>query len=158
MTDLLSRFRQEVLESFEFLATEFGLQPQEPRAHAPELWMSFASPTTEVSVIYEVGAVPWVEIARREMSDGRPLKIEASSLELLLEERASSGTIQCDVSQPGEEAFRACLRLKAAALREFGSDILRGDFEVFSKLRLRSAENERRRNLEMFGSENGQTR
>ncbi len=158
MTDLASEFERDVRESFSFLKEEFGFQPQEVRAHLPEMWVTFASAAAEVTIIYEVGSTPWVELARRGTCDGKLVKTETSSVELLLEERApSTGIPECEIAGPGTEAFRICLRAKAAALREFGSDILRGNFDVFPRLRVRAAENERKRNLELFGSADGET-
>lgn len=158
MTDLASEFARDVRQSFSFLEEEFGFQPGNVHAHLPEVWVSFSSSATEVTIIYEVGSTPWVELARRSTCDGKLVKTETSSLELLLEERApSTGIRECEIAEAGTEAFRACLRAKAAALREFGSDILRGNFDVFPRLRVRAAENERKRNLELFGSADGET-
>ncbi len=144
-------------ESFGFL-TELGFHAEQVRVHLPEVWVSLSGDVTEVTIIYGAGSTPWVELARRGTSQGTVVKAETSSLELLLEERAPSASMpQCEIAQPGSEAFRACLRAKAAALREFGSDILGSNFEVFPRLRIRAAENERKRNLELIGSTNGET-
>ncbi len=157
MSDITREFERDVCESFNFLKEEFGFQVEEVRVHLPEVWASFFSDVTEVTIIYEVGSTPWVELARRGTWRGKRVKAETSSLELLLEERAPSFSMpQCEIAQPGTEAFRACLRAKAGALREFGSDILGGNFDVFPRLRIRAAENERKRNLELFGSADGE--
>lgn len=157
MTHLSSEFERDVNESFSFLKEEFGFQLDKINIHLPEIWMSFVNDTTAVSIIYEVGSTPWVELARRGNWHGKLVKAETSSLELLLEERAPSLSMpECEIGQPGTEAFRACLGAKAAALRQFGADILDGNFDVFPKLRILAAENERRRNLDLFGSANGE--
>lgn len=158
MNDLAAAFERDVRESFSFLKDEFGFQSEQLHAHLPEVSVGFSSDATEVTVIYEVGSIPWVELARRGTWRGAAVKAETSSLELLLEERAPSDSMpQCEIAQPGTETFRACLRAKAAALRKFGSDILGGNFEVFPRLRNRAAENEQKRNLELFGSTTGET-
>ena len=158
MNYMRPEFARDVWESFGFLTDEFGFQPGEVTIHLPELWVSYSTDATEITIIYEVGSTPWVELARRGNWHGKLVKTETSSLELLLEERTPSASIlECEAGQPGTEAFRACLRAKATALRRFGADILGGNFDVFPRLRIRAAENERKRNLELFGSADGET-
>jgi len=55
------------------------------------------------------------------------------------------------------QAMSARVKRKARHLKEFGAGLLRGDFSLLPKLEERARLNLRRRNLELFGSENGET-
>lgn len=136
-------FEQKVLEAFRYLIDDYGYQRQSTSIHAPECWTTFRSVTTAVTVHYEIGSTPWVELAELVRDGDRAVERRRTSLELLLRERA-----------PDEQTFTAAsdddipraLREKARQLRTYGDDILRGDFSVFPRQREVAEENLNTRN------------
>src|SRR5262249_62266318 len=92
---------------------------------------------------------PWVELPRLEQTNTR--SAERYDLSFLLTERDPSwkGSPRCDdIDDPRLPTF---LNELAEKLRQFGSDVLRGDFSIFPQLKRRAEENLRRTDKELFG-------
>lgn len=57
--------------AFAHLQSDYGFRLTERRAVGSEAWGTYENPTTRVTVHYELGAEPWVEIGRLDLRDGR---------------------------------------------------------------------------------------
>jgi hypothetical protein len=146
--DIVARFEHDVRASFAVLEREFELTFDGISPHLPEIAAQFRSRTTKITILYEIGSPPWVELTSL-LIHGSP----TFSLELLLEERAPDDMgYTCDPAEPGSAAFRSCLDFKAAALRTVAGDVLRGDFTVLPRMEIRLRENEARRTKDVFGA------
>lgn len=146
--EMIAEFERDVMAGFGFLKNELGYEADGVSMHMPEISAQFHNQTTEVTIIYEIGSAPWVRLGNR-----RQRSEPDFSLELLIEERSPKNlAFSCEAAEPGTEVFRACLKAKAEALRNLGSDVLRGDFGILPKMRVRLKENEERRNRELFGN------
>lgn len=110
----------------------------------PECWSTFHSQTTAVVVHYEAGSPPWVVLARLEMVRGQILERDQSALAFLVAERSQKSSISGKPSN--DEDLRRIIHLQAGQLREYGKDVLRGDFKIFPRLKELAAENLRQRN------------
>jgi hypothetical protein len=143
---------------FGFLVGDYGFLLKGVDVAAYEAWVTFENETTRVTVTYEMGSPPWVEIARLEHRDDKRIARDEISLDFVLEEHGKK-----DAESPvgygdiPDEIVDEMLRAKAKSLREDAADLLRGDFEALPLLRKRAEENLRRRNVELFGSETGET-
>lgn len=149
----IDRFEHEVTRTFEFLVSDFGFTRMDTTAQGPEAAVRFQSATTQVSVKFEFFSGPWVELARVEQSAGTVRAVDRYDLNFLMMERAPGwqGFGKCDnITDP---TLPQLLETLARSLREYGADILKGDFSIFPKLRQRAEENLRRTNKELFGVE-----
>ncbi len=142
-----------VREAFDFLTTDFGFSEVETGYRTPECWILFRNRTTEVAVTAEPDGEPWVAIEHISWDDGILQRLGATSLELLMEELQKNKK----EDEAAAQAMSARVKRKARHLKEFGAGLLRGDFSLLPKLEERARLNLRRRNLELFGSENGET-
>jgi hypothetical protein len=145
-------FIQGARQIFSTLSNAFELGRVESGSIAYECWVEFRSEKIGVTFFWEVGAAVWVELSR--WADGR--KEDRSSLEILLLVRAP------DVERASEKVatakqMRQILSRKEQLLGQFASDVLNGDFSIFPRLHEAEQENLRRRNVELFGTETGET-
>lgn len=93
-----------------------------------------------------------------ERTPGEVNEIERIGLKFLMMERCPDKLSQDNDSRQYTNAeVERVLQGQAELLREHGQDILSGDFSVFPKLKKLAAAEERRVNLEMYGSESGET-
>jgi hypothetical protein len=134
-----------VLDAFGYLVESFGFRYLSTSTHAPECWSTFHNETTAVTVHYEIGSQPWVELAALERKGDRVVEQNRAALEFLLQERAPQEA-SLRVSGNDDEETRRAIYAKARQLREYGSEVLRGDFQIFPRLKELAAENLRRRN------------
>ena len=134
-----------VLDAFAYLLESFGFRYLSTNTHTPECWSTFHNETTAVTVHYEVGSEPWVELAELKREGNRVVERNRVALHFLVEERAPQ---EVSLRGPGDddEGTRRVIYEKARQLQQYGSDILRGDFHVFPRLKEHAAENLRRRN------------
>jgi len=132
-----------VSSAFAYLTESFGFKRLSATAHGREFWSTFHNETTAVTVHYEIGGPVWVELARLETYSGKRVERDRCALEFLLQERAPQ-----EPSLPWRTDEDLCfmIREKARQLREYGSDILNGDFRIVPRLKELAAENLRRRN------------
>jgi hypothetical protein len=134
-----------VLDAFAYLVENFGFRYLSTSMHAPECWSTFHNETTSVTIHYEIGSQPWVEIAKLKREGDRIVEQNRAALEFLIQERAP-GEVLLTTSGHDEEGTRRVIYAKARQLREYGSDVLRGDFRVFPRLKELAEENLRKRN------------
>ena len=137
-------FESAVLGAFQYLISDFGFCYLSTRVHMPECWSTFHNQTTSVVVHYEAGSPPWVVLARLEVIRDRTEVRDQAALAFLVHERSQNVSIP---ERPlNDEDLRRMIDLNARQLREYGEDVLRGDFRIFPRLEELAAENLRRRN------------
>jgi hypothetical protein len=151
--DVFKPFIAQTETAFDYLVTVYGFKCTTERAIGPEAWVVFESATTRITVHYEMGAAPWVEIGRLEDVKGRRVATKTVGLDLLVRERGE--ILRDDVDPPRDLSsteLSTMLQARARLLAEVGEDLLRGNFESFPRL-WNEAENEvRKREAELFGS------
>lgn len=138
-------FERVILDAFQYLIDDFAFRYLSTNMHAPECWATFHGPTTAVTIHFELGSQPWVELAELKQDNGRVVEHNRSALEFLVQERAPLEAL-ARTSPNGDEEMRRVIYEKARQLREYGKDVLQGDFRVFPRLKELAAENLRRRN------------
>jgi len=139
--------------AFDYLTTTYGFARSTEQAAGPEAWVIFESPATRITVHYELGAVPWVEIGRLEDLDGQLVQTREIGLDLLARERGKA--LNDDVEPPRDLSsteLSVLLQARARLLAEVGDDLLRGDYQSFPRLHGKAEKELRRRESEMFGS------
>ncbi len=152
-------FVESTLNHFSFLVEGYGFRHVSTQAVAYECAVIFENETTRVTVDYEMGSPPWVAIGRIEQRSGKAIVRDETSLEIILSEKGLP-----DVEAPAafgdipDEEIDEMLRLKAISLRKEADDLLRGNFESLPNLLKATEENAKKRNLELFGTESGETR
>jgi hypothetical protein len=139
-------------EQFSTLITAFELQRTESGSIAYECWIEFRSETIGVRIIWERAGAVWVELSS--WADGR--KKDRSSLEILLLVRAPEVDRASETIATTKQ-MREVLSPKEQLLRQFAPDVLKGDCSIFQRLHAAEDENRRRRNVELFGTETGET-
>ena len=154
--DLFAQFRTIVKQEFGFLVDEFGFKKYSSGVRTPECWVAFRTATTGVTVMFELGAGPWVEVARLGLHEGRTVELERYSLDFLLMERAplEERTSRCDGLDDPQLA--AILARQAHQLRAHAEDILNGDFHIFPRLKGLAESAKRKWEQEVFGSSEGE--
>jgi hypothetical protein len=133
-----------VLDAFAYLVDSFGFHYVSTDIHAPECWSTFRNATTAVTVHFELGSSAWVELAELRRQGDNIVERNRSALEFLVKERAPREAALR--SNDSDEDVKRLIYEKARQLREYGSDVLRGDFHVFPRLRELAAEGLKRRN------------
>jgi hypothetical protein len=139
--------------AFEYLVSEYGFHRESEKAAGAEAWVVYENATARVTVHYELGAEPWVEIGRLEVRNGQLVQPNSIGLDLLLRERGKplldEVTVPRDIDVP---ELSRMISIRAKRLRSFGEDLLRGDFQSFPKLQTKAEKELRRREAELFGS------
>jgi len=133
-----------VLDAFQYLMTDFGFSYQSTSMHAPECWSTFWNTTTAVTIHYELGSLPWVELAELVRDSSRVIERNRTSLEFLLTERAPEEA-GIPAGRSDEVDVKHVIYEKARLLRQYGQDVLGGDFRIFPRLKELAAENLQRR-------------
>lgn len=141
---LPSDFEAVILDAFRFLIDDYGFRYLAMSVHAPGCWSTFHNATTAVTVHFEIGSLPWVELAEIKHHRGRIIEQNRSALEFLVQERApQEPALRIDPEK--EDEIKRAIYEKARQLRTYGKDVLTGDFRVFPRLRELAEENLRRR-------------
>ena len=144
-------FIRDVRAAFQFLVHDYGFSVTAENTVGSEAWVSYENATTRVTVHYELGAEPWVEIGRLELRDGRMVQPSSIGLDLLLRERGKPLSDTVDVPREiGDGEKSRMIALRAESLRAFGDDVLRGDFRWFSKLQTTAERELQKREAELF--------
>jgi hypothetical protein len=138
-------FETIVLDAFHYLISDFGFRCLSTNMHAPECWTAFHSVTTAVIVHFELGSQPWVELAELKREGDQIVERNRAALEFLVRERAPQEA-SLRARDDSDEEVRRVIYEKARQLREYGKDVLSGDFRVFPRLKELAAENLRKRN------------
>src|SRR5690242_4488831 len=123
-----------VLDAFAYLVENFGFRNVSTNIHAPEFWSTFHNETTAVTIHYEMGSEPWVELAELKRENDHVVERNRVALEFLVQERApQEGSLRARADD--DEEARRIIYAKARQLRQYGGDVLRGDFHVFPRLK-----------------------
>lgn len=155
-TDPFGPFKKATRKAFSFLAeAPYKFEAGEPIVHVPECVIEYLNKTTGVTVSYEWGGSPSVVLKRLEQSSSSISSGEQVGLKFLVMERCPSSIGEFDPEVSGD--LEEILGEYARILKECGDDILRGDFQVFTKLKQIADEELRKKNTEMFGSETGES-
>jgi len=140
--------------AFSYLVSDYGFHLTDRRALGPEAWIAYESETTRITIHYELGAEPWIEIGRLEVRDGQVVQPVSIGLDLLLRERGRP--LNDEVAEPRDIDEREISRMvftRAERVRSLGDDLLRGDFRSFPKLQTKAEKELRRREEAMFESD-----
>lgn len=139
--------------AFAYLVNDYGFRMKTEMALGSEAWVAYENHTTRITVHYELGAEPWVEIGRVELRDGQLVQPSSIGLELLVRERGKPLDDQVrvprDITAP---EISQMIGTRAERLRSLGEDLLRGDFRGFPKLQTKAGQELQRREAELFGS------
>lgn len=138
-------FEKTVLDAFQYLLNDFGFRYLSTNVHAPECWATFHNSTTAVTVHFEMASQPWVELAKLKHDADTIVETNRSALEFLVQERAPE-EMKVRANVDDDEEIRQVIYDKARQLRDYGRDVLQGDFTVFPRLKELAMENLRRRN------------
>jgi hypothetical protein len=146
-------FVHDVRAAFDYLVTTYAFQRTTEKALGPEAWVVFESETTRITVHYEMGSAPWVEIGRLENLNGRRVQTKEIGLDVLLREKGNVliGDIEPPRDLIGSE-LSAMLQARARLLAEAGDDLLRGNFESFPRLWSKAEKELRKREAELYRS------
>jgi len=122
-----------------YLQSDYGYRLTVQQAIGSEAWVIYESATTRITVHYELGTVPWVEIGRLELRDGEITQPASIDLERIL--RARGNALDHELRVPrdfGESEIGWMVSIRADRLRATADDVLRGDFRAFPKLQAKS--------------------
>ena len=131
-----SEFERIVLKTFRSLESKHGFKKGETTFSPKNCTMQYLNATTDVTLHYEIGREPWLDISDVHNAENR------STLGWLLVERGVEKT------PTPEEAFRstslsdgnleADLEKKIGQLLEYGADLMKGDFSLMPNLQKRA--------------------
>jgi hypothetical protein len=139
--------------AFDYLIASYGFQLKAERAVGSEAWVTYENETTRITVHYELGAEPWVEIGRLELRSGQIVQPSSIGLDLLLRERGEPLSDAVDVPREiGDSELSRMIAVRAEGLRAFG-DLLSGDFRSFPKLQTKAEKELQKREVELFGKQ-----
>jgi hypothetical protein len=153
MPDVFKPFISEARIAFDYLVTRYGFQRTTEQAIGPEAWVVFESTTTRITVHYEMGGAPWIEIGRLEDRNGRRVQTKEIGLDLVLREKGKA--LKDEVVPPRDLSgteLSAMLHARARLLADVAEDLLRGDFRSLPRLWSKAEKELRKREAELFGS------
>lgn len=140
--------------AFSYLVTDYDFCLSATKALGPGAWVIYENGVTRVTIAYELGSEPWVEIGRLEVRDGQVLEPESIGLHLLLRERGKPLEDHVkELRDIGESEISQMVSVRAERLRTLGDDLLRGDFRAFPKLLTKAERELESREKELFGSD-----
>lgn len=140
--------------AFAYLTVDHDFRLKAEGAIGPEAWVIYDSAATRITVHYELGAAPWVEIGRLAERKGQVAQSASIGLDLLLRDRGAP--LNDELSVPGDIAeaeLSAMISIRAERLRVMGEDLLRGDFSALPKLQTKAEKELERREAELFGDD-----
>jgi hypothetical protein len=130
---ILDEFERLVLDRFNFLVESYGFHYSGADAHVPEFWICFRSSTVEIRVMFEIATGTWVELGRLEAGKKHP--VEKYALNFVLMERAPQIKMEYHCPEFDDPRLPLLLDEQARCLRLYAEDVLRGDFQIFPRLR-----------------------
>lgn len=140
-------------ESFGYLDTDYGFRLISTGSSGPGAWVTYENETTRVTVNWELGSAPWVEIGRLEVRGNALVQPASIGLHLVLRERGRPLLDELDVPRDLSTAeITEMTRTRAVALHEFGRDLLCGDFSAFPRLQKKAERELRDREADVFGA------
>jgi hypothetical protein len=152
--DACIAFVAETRAAFDYLVANYGYRCTAEEAMGPEAWVVYEGPSTRITVHYELGTPPWVEVGRLEVVHGKRVAAKRIGLDLLLRERKKK-SLDDDIGPPRDLRrleLSTMLQRRADALAEAGDDLLRGNFEAFPRLYNEAERELRAREASFFGS------
>jgi hypothetical protein len=129
----IKNFEQTALSAFSLLA-QYGFKHFGTDVFLPDIKIRFRASITEVTVVYEIGSSPGVELGRLAWVNGKQERVEYYGLRFLLMARAPGETyrVRCEINDP---VMPSLLERLAFLLVQYGNDVLQGDFSIFLRLR-----------------------
>ena len=158
-SDLFAFFQQTILDAFRYLGSDFAFELISTSVHLPECAIIYQNDKTGVTVSYEWESEVWVALSRLDRYEGEVVDVERYGLEVLIEERCPDCKVNKNLAEGNwtNDNLERIVREYASTLRQCGSEVLLGDFEVFPRLKLLTERRTRERNLKLYGSETGET-
>lgn len=157
--DPFVHFKKVTADAFDFLISDYGFDHFSTTVYMPECEIRYYNQTTGVRVMYEWGGLPSVTLFRLERTPTKILEPEGYWIELLIKERCPDRDerLNYESGELNDRDVERMLRNYAVVLKAYARDVLQGDFKIFPKLKALAQEEQRQRNLELFGSETGET-
>lgn len=156
MSDPFSSFKKATRQAFAFLrAPAYKFNEVQTVCHPPECIVRYENKTTGVIISYEWGGTPSVIVSRLDMTHS-PVEEEQFGLKFLVMERCPEELDRIEAKGSGDDIAQV-LTEYAQILKKCGHEVLTGDFQVLPRLNELIATERRKANLEMFGSETGET-
>ena len=158
-SDLFAFFQQTTSDAFSFLGSDFGFKLISTSVHLPECAINYQNEKTGVTVCYEWESEIWVALSRLSRDEAEVFEVETYGLDVLIEERCPDHKVNKDLAEGNwtNDNLERIVREYASTLRQCGSDVLLGDFEIFPRLKQLTERRTKERNLKLFGSETGET-
>jgi hypothetical protein len=158
-TDPFAFFKEATADAFHFLVTDYSFEHISTTVHTPECAVKYWNETTGVTITCEWGGAIWVDLSRLKRTPAEVVEGERYSLDILMLERCPNKDISHFLSDKewSNEHIKKILLDYADVLKECGHDVLKGDFQIFPKLKNLAEDVLRQRNKELFGSESGET-
>jgi hypothetical protein len=159
-SDSFAFFKKAAEDAFRFLITDYDFKLVSTTVYPPECSIKYRNKTAGVNITYEWKSALWVELIRLRQEDSEVIEAERYGLSLLMETRRpdrNSNQARATGQEWSNEFLENLLREYANFLREYGSDVLTGDFTVFPVLKKLAAHYRRKRNKELFGTFSGET-
>ena len=131
-----SEFERIIMKTFRVLESRYGFKKSETIYSSKGCTVQFQNPTTAVTLHYEVGEEPWLDIAETRNPENK------STLGWLLVERGIEKTpmpIAAFRSKPlAEKDLETVLEKKNQQFIEYGMDLINGDFSIMPALQKRA--------------------
>ncbi len=131
-----SVFERMVEKAFWGLEARFGFKKPETKFGSRSVTVSFKNATTEVTLNYEMGNMPWLEIA-----DLQNPEVKSTLGWLLVEKGLEQAPLPEQAFHPtplNETHLEPVLQTMGRQLTDQGSDLLKGDFAIMPKLQERA--------------------
>jgi hypothetical protein len=134
--DPLGVFEDAVFEAFGSLISDFKLQLVRSMIHVPEIAVFFERGSVGLSVKFELGLTPWVELAHIVRSEsGLILERKRCSLNAIVAERAvDEPRLTVRLDDVGDRRLRGILTELARRVRRYASDVLQGNVSIVSSV------------------------
>lgn len=151
--DPFAVFKRTTAEAFSFLVDDYHFEHVATLTNPPECAIEYRNDTTAVIVEYEWGGAAWVYLNRLQRKGDEVSRGEGYSLDVLMLERLPGRNIdefRRSKDESPDQYVQRVLPEYAHIIKECGTDILKGDFQTFPKLKKHAAEVLRQRNRELF--------
>jgi hypothetical protein len=145
-------FKQATAEVFKFLEV-YNFEHVSTSDHAPECEIKYQNETTGVTITYEWGGVAWVELSRLKRKRAGVVEDGTYSVDILILECCPEWDINDFYPSENEspsQYVKRVLQDYAEVLKECGHEILKGDFQIFPKLKKHAEDVLRQKNKELF--------
>jgi hypothetical protein len=155
LSDPFTSFKKATRQAFAFLrAPAYKFNEVQTVCHPPECIVRYENKTTGVIISYEWGGTPSVIVSR--LHPDLPVEEEQFGLKFLVMERCPEELDRIEAKGSSDDIAQV-LTEYAQILKKCGHEVLTGDFQVLPRLNKLIIAERRKTNLEMFGSETGET-